>query len=132
MLEIKTLRLVAKEARTLLERYTPVNKNPNAKTRGNLKAKMLSYNSVNKIIGKSRQTTKGNITTAFNQLLTIKYAPPGAEYGKFVEEGTRYIQPPRKFAEKSLTEAVKLNSKRIADELAKYVASQMQASFRGI
>jgi hypothetical protein len=130
MIEIKTLRKVANTTRTLLEKYTPVNKNPNAESRGNLKSKMLSYNSVNKIIGKSRQTTKGNITTQFNQTLTVKYAPPGAEYGKYVNDGTRNIQPPRKFANRALNEAVKININAIAKDFAKIIADEMRAIIR--
>ena len=126
MVEIKTLRKVANEARTLLEKYTPVNKSPYATNRGNLKSKMLSYNSVNKIIGKSKQTTTGNITTQFNQTLTIKYAPPGAEYGKYVNDGTRNIQPPRKFANRALNEAVKLNANAIAKDFAKIIADEIR------
>jgi HK97 gp10 family phage protein len=126
MVEIKTLRKVANDVRTLLESYTPVNKNPNAPTRGNLKRQMLSYNSVNKIIGKSKQTKTGNITTELKQTLTLKYAPPGAEYGKFVNDGTKYIEP-RKFANKALSDAVKKNVKLIAKDLAKIIGDEMRA-----
>jgi hypothetical protein len=130
MVEIKTLRKVANTTRTLLEKYTPVNKNPNAESRGNLKKQMLSYNSVNKIIGKSRQTKTGNITTQLNQTLTVKYAPPGAEYGKFVNDGTTNIKPPRKFANRALNEAVRLNANAIANDLAKIVADDIRSKLK--
>lgn len=125
MVEIKTLRKIATDTRTLLESYTPVNKNPNAPTRGNLKKQMLNYNSVNKIIGKSKQTKSGNFTTALNQTLTVKYAPPGAEYGKFVNDGTKYIEP-RKFANKALNQAVDKNIKLIVRDLAKIVGDEIR------
>lgn len=125
MVEIKTLRKIATDTRTLLESYTPVNKNPNAPTRGNLKKQMLSYNSVNKIIGKSKQTKDGKFTTALNQTLTVKYSPPGAEYGKFVNDGTKYIEP-RKFANKALNQAVDKNIKLIVRDLAKLVGEEIR------
>jgi HK97 gp10 family phage protein len=126
MVEIKTLRTIARDTRTLLESYTPVNKNPNAPTRGNLKKQMLNYNSVNKIVGKSKQTKRGNLTTQLNQTLSVKYAPPGAEYGKFVNDGTRYIEP-RKFANRALNEAVKKNIKLIVKDLAKIVGDELRS-----
>ena len=88
MIEIKTLRKIATDVRTLLEVYTPVNVIPNAKTRGNLKKQMLSYNSSNKIIGKSKQVSQFNIVTNWSQTLTVSYAPPGAEYGKYWNDPT--------------------------------------------
>jgi HK97 gp10 family phage protein len=127
MVEIKTLRKVASDTRTLLESYTPVNKNPNAVTRGNLKKQMLNYNSVNKIIGKSKQTKSGNITTALNQTLTVKYAPPGAEYGKFVNDGTKYIEP-QKFANRALRGAIDKNIKLIVKDLAKIIGDEIRSN----
>jgi hypothetical protein len=136
MIEIKTLRKIATDTRTLLEVYTPVNVIPNAKTRGNLKREMLSYNSSNKIIGKSKQVSQFNIVTNWSQTLTVNYAPPGAEYGKYWNDPTvaRNIRNGKtsnipgkiNFASKSLNEAIQKNVKLLAKDLARGVADDIR------
>ena len=136
MIEIKTLRKIATDVRTLLEVYTPVNVIPNAKTRGNLKKQMLGYNSSNKIIGKSKQVSQFNIVTNWSQTLTVNYAPPGAEYGKYwndptvasnIRNGkTSNIPGKINFASKSLNEAIQKNVKLLARDLARGVADDIR------
>jgi hypothetical protein len=136
MIEIKTLRKIAADVRTLLEVYTPVNVIPNAKTRGNLKKQMLGYNSSNKIIGKSKQVSQFNIVTNWSQTLSVSYAPPGAEYGKYwndptvasnIRNGkTSNIPGKINFASKSLNEAIQKNVKLLARDLARGVADDIR------
>ena len=136
MIEIKTLRKIAADVRSLLEVYTPVNVIPNAKTRGNLKKQMLSYNSSNRIIGKSKQSSTFNIVTNWSQTLTVNYARPGAEYGKYWNDptvasnirGGKTSNIPGKinFASKSLNEAIQKNVKLLARDLARGVADDIR------
>ena len=71
---------------------------------GNLYDRVGSYNTPARVLGKTKlgkerlSKTKKLDTIEFS----LTYNPPGAEYGKFIEEGTRYIQPPRPFAEEAI------------------------------
>jgi len=80
---MKTIQEVASVYRTLAIAGAPVNKSPNARNRGNLRKQLGSYNSVSKMTSESqtKAADKSSVSLSFN------YAPPGATYGQFVEEG---------------------------------------------
>jgi HK97 gp10 family phage protein len=115
MAEIQALNIIAGDIRNLLGVYTPVNKNPKAKKRGNLKDKVLSYNTIQRIKGNPKGNT---LNTKYNRIISVNYAPPGATYGKFVEKGTSKMKA-NPFASKAIKEATKKNLVLMKKELAK-------------
>lgn len=50
---------------------------------GNLYQKFSSFNNIQRIIKSSKED---------HIVLSLNYSPTGAEYGKYVEEGTRYMK----------------------------------------
>jgi hypothetical protein len=80
---MKTIQEVASVYRTLAIAAAPVNKSPNATNRGNLRKQLGSYNTVAKMTSETQDKAaeKSSVSLSFN------YAPPGATYGQFVEEG---------------------------------------------
>lgn len=117
MTELQALNVIAEDIRNLLGVYTPVNKNPNAKSRGNLKRRVIAYNTIDKIKGKAKGSS---ITTKYNRTFTVNYAPPQAEYGKFVEKGTIHMKA-NPFASRAIKEGTKKNIGLIKNELAKLI-----------
>lgn len=97
---MKEFRQVADSFRTLAQTYM-INRSKPAYKTGNLFNKVGSFNTTDKML-KSTKTKKGNkikIETP-KVYITLDYAPPGAEYGKFVEDGTVYMKK-RPFAEEA-------------------------------
>lgn len=91
---------VAESFRTLAKTYI-INRSKPAYKTGNLMNTVYSYNTPNRML-KSTSTKKGGkikIETP-KVFITLNYAPPGAEYGKFVEEGTSKMKA-RPFAEEA-------------------------------
>ena len=74
---------------------------------GTLYDNIGSYNTPNRILGKTKlgkkrlSKTKKVDTIEFD----LTYNPPGATYGKFVEEGTRYMDA-RPFAEEAINSPI--------------------------
>jgi len=74
---------------------------------GKLYNNIGSYNTPNRILGKTKlgkkrlSKTKKVDTIEFD----LTYNPPGATYGKFVEEGTRYMDA-RPFAEEAINSPI--------------------------
>ena len=70
---------------------------------GNLYRNIGSYNTPNRVLGKTKlgkkrlSKTKKIDTLEFD----LTYNPPGATYGQYVEEGTRYMDA-RPFAEEAI------------------------------
>jgi hypothetical protein len=70
---------------------------------GNLYDRVGSYNTPSRVLGKTKlgkkrlSKTKKLDTLEFD----LTYNPPGAEYGQYVEEGTRYMDA-RPFAEEAI------------------------------
>lgn len=85
---MKTLKDVAGLFKTLAQSYMINGPWRPAYKTGNLYRTVGDYNSASQMI----QEEEGRYT------LVLNYAPPGAEYGKFVEEGTRYMEA-RPFAQ---------------------------------
>jgi hypothetical protein len=85
---MKTLKDVAGLFKTLAQSYMINGPWRPAYKTGNLYRTVGDYNSASQMI----QEEEGKYT------LVLNYAPPGAEYGKFVEEGTRYMEA-RPFAQ---------------------------------
>ena len=90
---------------------------------GNLYRRVGDFNTANQML----KEEEGKYT------LVLNYAPPGAEYGKFVEEGTRYMdaRPFAQFASqdatlKSLIEEVITNNLR---KEAEKVGAQLDIKF---
>lgn len=97
---MKEFRQVAESFNTLAKTYM-INRSKPAYKTGNLFNKVGSYNTPDRMLS-SKKTKKGNkikIETP-KVYITLNYAPPGAEYGKFVEDGTVYMKK-RPFAEEA-------------------------------
>lgn len=136
-----TLKDIAKKVGDLTVAYAPINKNPQAPTRGNLKRRLKAANTPNKVLNKNVE--KANIVqdTKFGIDFNIDYAPPGAKYGKFVEEGHKtrkqpggkgkaFVKPNR-FAEKAVKDpSVKKMIKEYTKDLAKEIKNQILAEFK--
>jgi len=74
---------------------------------GTLYDNIGSYNTPNRVLGKTKlgkerlSKTKKLETIEFS----LTYNPPGTDYGKFVEEGTRYMDA-RPFAEEAINSPI--------------------------
>lgn len=97
---MKEFRQVADSFRTLAKTYMINRAKPAYKT-GNLFNTVGTYNTTDKMLKstKSKKGTKIKIETP-KVYISLDYAPPGAEYGKFVEEGTVKMKK-RPFAEEA-------------------------------
>ena len=122
---------IAKKIGDLTTAYAPINKNPNAKNRGNLKRQLAKRNTPQFVKGtnSARNFNIKNRTT-FGLEFTVDYAPPGAEYGQFVEEGFRHKGgkqiPPNPFAEKAINDPqVDAMIMKYLDELSGQIAGQV-------
>ena len=97
---MKEFRQVADSFRTLSQTYM-INRSKPAYKTGNLFNTVGSFNTTDKML-RSTKTKKGNkikIETP-KVFITLDYAPPGAEYGKFVQNGTSKMKK-RPFAEEA-------------------------------
>lgn len=112
---MKTFKDVAGLFKTLAQTYMVSGPWRPAYKTGNLYKTVGDYNTATRML----REEEGKYTIVLN------YAPPGAEYGKFVEEGTRYMDA-RPFAQyasqdatlKSLINEVILNNlKKEADKI---------------
>jgi hypothetical protein len=114
-----TLEDVAKKVTSLAQLNLTRGRTRAYKT-GNLYRNIGSYNTVDRVLGnkklgrkrKKLQSTREDIE------LNLVYNPPGAPYGEFVEEGTRYM-PARPFAEEALNSPI--IDKMIDEALGNYV-----------
>ncbi len=136
-----SLKDIAKKVGDLTVAYAPINKNTQAPKRGNLKNKLKTANTPNKILSKNAE--KPNIVqdVKYGIEFNINYAPPGAKYGKFVEEGHRtrkkpggkgksYVKP-NPFAQKAINDpSVKKMIKDYTKELAKEIKNQILQEFK--
>ena len=136
-----SLKDIAKKVGDLTVAYAPINKDPQAPKRGNLKRRLKAANTPNKILNTNKE--KPNIVkdVKYGVEFNINYAPPGAKYGKFVEEGHKtrkkpggkgkaYVKP-NPFAERAVNDpAVKKMIKDYTKELAAEVKKQILTEFR--
>ena len=78
-----------------------INRSKPAYKTGNLFNTVGSFNTTDKMLSskKTKTGTKIKIETP-KVYITLDYAPPGAEYGKFVQDGTVYMKK-RPFAEEA-------------------------------
>ena len=84
-----TLKDIAKKIGDLTSVYAPINQNPTAKNRGNLRRQLKKANTPDKIITQNPEDMKSAaVKNSFGLEFTIDYAPPGAEYGKWWNEPT--------------------------------------------
>lgn len=90
----RTLKDIAKKITDLTVLNAP-------KRTGNLKKQLKKYNTPQRVLGTTKEfpTQKGRVNYGIE--FTIDVAPPDAEYGIFVENGTRY-QSAQKFAERAI------------------------------
>jgi hypothetical protein len=97
---MKEFRQVAETFRTLAKTYI-INRSKPAYKKGILMNTVYSYNTPDRMLSskKTKTGTKIKIETP-KVFITLDYAPPGAEYGKFVEEGTVKMKK-RPFAEEA-------------------------------
>ena len=127
-----TLNDIAKKIGDLTTSYAPINKNPLAKNRGNLK-RQLSKRNTPKFVKGTDSAKNFNVKnrTTFGLEFTVDYAPPGAEYGKFVEEGFTHKGgkqiPPNPFAEKAINDPqVDAMIMKYLEELSGQIAGQVK------
>ena len=120
---MKTFKDVAGLFKTLAQTYMVSGPWRPAYKTGNLYRRVGDFNTANQML----KEEEGKYT------LVLNYAPPGAEYGKFVEEGTRYMdaRPFAQFASqdatlKSLIEEVITNNLR---KEAEKVGAQLDIKF---
>jgi len=130
-----SLKDIAKKVGDLTVAYAPINKDPQAPKRGNLKRRLKAANTPNKVL--KTNVKKPNIVqdTKFGIQFSVNYAPTGAKYGKFVEEGFKHkggkTIPPNPFAEKAINDpSVRKMIKDYTKELAKEVKKQLLEDFR--
>jgi hypothetical protein len=136
-----TLKDIAKKVGDLTVAYAPINKNLQAPKRGNLKNKLKTANTPNKVL--SKNVEKPNIVqdVKYGIEFNIDYAPPGAKYGKFVEEGHKTRKKPggkgksyvkaNPFAEKAVKDPeIKKMIKGYTKELASEIKKQLLAEFK--
>jgi len=128
--DYKTLRDTAKEIQNLLQTYAPIDT-------GNLRNKIRTANSINKIIQKTPQ--KGNnLKYSIGGEFVIDYAPAGASYGKWFNDPPEVVSKQRKalektakskgnwnYAERAINEAIQKNIDKIANELANAIANTL-------
>lgn len=125
-----TLNDIARKIGDLTTAYAPINKNPKAKNRGNLKRQLARKNTPQFI--NSNTISKNELVnrTTFGLEFTVDYAPPGAEYGKFVEEGFTHKGgkqiPPNPFAERAINDPqVEAMIMKYLEELSGMLAEQV-------
>lgn len=74
---------------------------------GNLYNRVGQYNTPKRVLGETKigkkRLSKKNQSDTID--LNLVYNPPGAEYGKFVEEGTKYMKA-RPFAEEAINSPI--------------------------
>lgn len=126
-----TLNDIARKIGDLTTAYAPINKNPKAKNRGNLKRQLARKNTP-QFINSNAAAQNFNVRnrTTYGLEFTIDYAPPGAEYGKFVEEGFRHKGgkqiPPNPFAERAINDPqVEAMIMKYLEELSGQIAEQV-------
>lgn len=141
-----TLKDIAKKVGDLTVAYAPRGKKAHTYRGklvqpGNLKEKLKKANTPKKVLETNKEKPKIVQDTKFGIEFNINYAPPGAVYGKFVEEGHKtrkktggkgkaYVKP-NPFAEKAVNDpSVKKMIKDYTKELAKEVKQQILAEFR--
>lgn len=110
----KSLQDIAKKITDLTVLYAP-------KRTGNLKKQLKAFNTPQRVLGTTKEspTQKGRINYGIE--FTIDVAPPKAEYGIFVEDGTRY-QSAQKFAERAI------NSPEVSIMIDEYVGRVVNES----
>jgi hypothetical protein len=120
---MKTFKDVAGLFKTLAQTYMVSGPWRPAYKTGNLYKRVGDFNTANQML----REEEGKYTIVLN------YAPPGAEYGKFVEEGTRYMdaRPFAQFASQDATlkslieEVIKNNLRKEAEK----VGTQLDIKF---
>lgn len=97
---MKEFNEVANSFRTLAQTYM-INRSKPAYKTGNLFKTVGSFNTSAKMLSSTKTKTGKKIKIETPKVfITLNYAPPGAEYGKFVEDGTVYMKA-RPFAEEA-------------------------------
>ena len=101
-----TLNDIAKKVSSLAQLNLTRGKTKAYKT-GNLYNNIGSYNTPNRVLGNTKLGKKrlSKTDTRYGIELNLTYNPPGAKYGQFVEEGTRYMDA-RPFAEEALNSPI--------------------------
>tara|TARA_R110000868_G_scaffold133859_1_gene345578 strand:- start:1815 stop:2222 length:408 start_codon:yes stop_codon:yes gene_type:complete len=101
-----TLNDIAKKVSSLAQLNLTRGKTKAYKT-GNLYRNIGSYNTPNRVLGKTKLGKKrlSATDTRYGIELNLVYNPPGATYGQFVEEGTKYMDA-RPFAEEAINSPI--------------------------
>lgn len=101
-----TLNDIAKKVSSLAQLNLTRGKTKAYKT-GNLYNNIGSYNTPNRVLGNTKLGKKrlSVSDTRYGIELNLVYNPPGATYGQFVEEGTRYMDA-RPFAEEAINSPI--------------------------
>ena len=101
-----TLNDIAKKVSSLAQLNLTRGKTKAYKT-GNLYRNIGSYNTPARVLGKTKlgKQRLSTTNTRYGIELNLVYNPPGAKYGQFVEEGTKYMDA-RPFAEDALNSPI--------------------------
>ena len=101
-----TLNDIAKKVSSLAQLNLTRGKTKAYKT-GNLYRNIGSYNTPARVLGNTKLGKKrlSASDTRYGIELNLVYNPPGATYGQFVEEGTRYMDA-RPFAEEAINSPI--------------------------
>jgi len=112
---MKTLKDLAGLYKTLAQTNLTTGKTRAYKT-GNLYTQVSQKNTADNMVS---SPSKGKY------VITLNYGPDQAEYGKFVNDGTKYIEP-QKFANRALRGAIDKNIKLIVRDLAKIIGDEIR------
>jgi hypothetical protein len=101
-----TLNDIAKKVSSLAQLNLTRGKTKAYKT-GNLYRNIGSYNTPARVLGKTKlgKQRLSTTNTRYGIELNLVYNPPGAKYGQFVEEGTKYMDA-RPFAEDAINSPI--------------------------
>jgi HK97 gp10 family phage protein len=123
---VKTLADIAKQVTSLAQLNLTRGSTKAYKT-GNLYRNIGSYNTPNRVLGNTKigKQRKKLQDVHYGIELNLVYNPPGADYGKYVEEGTSKMEA-RPFAEEAMNDPSIIKS--IEEYLGLYVEENVLPS----
>jgi len=135
--DIQSLKLVAKEIQSNLQKYAP-----QAKIKGgNLRKQLKDTNSLNSIIKQTKIDYNAELKSKYIATISIDVAPKYAEYGKFWNKPDVSWQIKTQktgnldkidFGERSIDDAIYKYLDLFADEVEASIALQIQAELNDI
>jgi hypothetical protein len=90
-MKVKELKQVVNVFRELSQLYIIKRDKPAYKT-GNLYKRVGSYNNINNMVTQRPSRGKNKLKLDIDNInISLSFAPPGALYGRYVHEGTKYM-----------------------------------------